>query len=124
MEHPITELITGVDLVEQMIRVAAGEKLALTQDDISLTGWAIESRVYAEDPVKDFLPSVGTLHNYVEPGLLTEGVRCDSGVQDGSEVIALCSDSEHDTSNPAAPIPHGGVDRHTACCRFPCITTR
>ena len=58
----------------------------MTQEDITLTGWAIESRVYAEDPVKDFLPSVGTLTNYQEPGLLTEGVRCDSGVADGSEI--------------------------------------
>jgi len=85
VEHPITEMITGVDLVEQMIRVAAGEKLALTQADISITGWAIESRVYAEDPVKDFLPSVGLLTNYREP-CSTPGVRCDSGVADGSEI--------------------------------------
>jgi acetyl/propionyl-CoA carboxylase alpha subunit len=61
VEHPVTELITGVDLVEQMIRVAAGEKLPMTQDDIKLTGWAIESRLYAEDPYRNFLPSIGRL---------------------------------------------------------------
>ena len=61
VEHPVTELITGVDLVEQMIRVAQGEKLALTQDDIELKGWALESRIYAEDPFRNFLPSIGRL---------------------------------------------------------------
>jgi propionyl-CoA carboxylase alpha chain len=67
VEHPVTELITGVDLVEQMIRVAAGEKLPLTQDDITLTGWAIESRLYAEDPYRNFLPSIGRLTRYRPP---------------------------------------------------------
>ena len=61
VEHPVTELITGIDLVEQMIRVAAGEKLALTQEDVQLNGWAIESRLYAEDPYRNFLPSIGRL---------------------------------------------------------------
>ena len=61
VEHPVTELITGIDLVEQMIRVAAGEKLALTQEDVKLNGWAVESRVYAEDPFRNFLPSIGRL---------------------------------------------------------------
>ena len=61
VEHPVTELVTGIDLVEQMIRVAAGEELQLTQKDIALTGWAVESRVYAEDPFRNFLPSVGRL---------------------------------------------------------------
>ena len=61
VEHPVTELITGIDLVEQMIRVAAGEKLALTQSDVKLNGWAVESRVYAEDPYRNFLPSTGRL---------------------------------------------------------------
>lgn len=59
VEHPVTELISGVDLVEQMIRVAAGEKLALTQKDVTLAGWAMESRVYAEDPFRNFLPGSG-----------------------------------------------------------------
>ena len=61
VEHPVTELITGIDLVEQMIRVAAGEKLPMTQEDIKLDGWAIESRLYAEDPYRGFLPSIGRL---------------------------------------------------------------
>ena len=64
VEHPVTELITGVDLVEQMIRVAAGEKLELTQSDIGINGWSIESRVYAEDPYRGFLPSTGRLTRY------------------------------------------------------------
>ncbi|MEP7350360.1 MAG: acetyl/propionyl/methylcrotonyl-CoA carboxylase subunit alpha [Sphingorhabdus sp.] len=67
VEHPVTECITGVDLVEQMIRVAAGEKLAMTQDDIKIDGWAIENRVYAEDPYRGFLPSTGRLTRYRPP---------------------------------------------------------
>ena len=61
VEHPVTELITGIDLVEQMIRVAAGEKLPFKQSDVKLNGWAVESRVYAEDPYRNFLPSIGRL---------------------------------------------------------------
>jgi hypothetical protein len=64
VEHPVTELVTGVDLVEQMIRVAAGEKLRFSQDDVKLDGWAIESRLYAEDPYRNFLPSIGRLTRY------------------------------------------------------------
>ncbi|MDP5103043.1 MAG: acetyl/propionyl-CoA carboxylase subunit alpha, partial [Erythrobacter sp.] len=67
VEHPVTEAITGIDLVEQMIRVAAGEKLAMTQDDIGIDGWAIENRVYAEDPYRGFLPSTGRLVEYSPP---------------------------------------------------------
>src|SRR5881397_2274346 len=67
VEHPVTELITGVDLVEEMIRVAAGEKLGLKQDDVKLTGWAVESRLYAEDPYRNFLPSIGRLTRYRPP---------------------------------------------------------
>ena len=68
VEHPITECITGVDLVREMLRVAYGHKLSVTQDDIGINGWAVESRVYAEDPTKQFgLPSVGRLHRYIEP---------------------------------------------------------
>ncbi len=67
VEHPVTEAITGLDLVEQMIRVAAGEKLAFTQDDVQLNGWAIETRVYAEDPYRGFLPSTGRLVRYRPP---------------------------------------------------------
>ncbi len=91
VEHPVTEMITGVDLVEQMLRVAYGEKLAMTQDDLSINGWAIESRVYAEDPYRNFLPSIGRL-KYFEPpkeGKIdgaTGTVRVDSGVREGDEI--------------------------------------
>ena len=67
VEHPVTELITGIDLVEQMIRIAAGEKLSIAQKDVKLTGWAVESRVYAEDPFRNFLPSIGRLMSYRPP---------------------------------------------------------
>jgi propionyl-CoA carboxylase alpha chain len=89
VEHPVTELITGIDLVEQMIRVAAGEKLALTQKDVTLTGWAVESRVYAEDPFRNFLPSIGRLVKYrppVESSADGITVRNDTGVQEGGEI--------------------------------------
>ena len=86
VEHPITEYITGIDLVEQMIRAAAGQKLRIGQSDVKINGWAFESRVYAEDP-KLFLPSIGRLARYVEP--LEPGnaeIRCDSGIREGSEI--------------------------------------
>jgi propionyl-CoA carboxylase alpha chain len=89
VEHPVTELITGIDLVEQMIRVAAGEKLALSQKDVALTGWAVESRVYAEDPSRNFLPSIGRLVKYRPPAESSvDGitVRNDTGVQEGGEI--------------------------------------
>ncbi|MBA4766022.1 MAG: acetyl/propionyl/methylcrotonyl-CoA carboxylase subunit alpha [Porphyrobacter sp.] len=104
VEHPVTEAITGIDLVEQMIRVAAGEKLAMTQDDIGIDGWAIENRVYAEDPYRGFLPSSGRLVHYSPPlpgwqedetvagkarrGVArgTGSVRVDDGVYEGGEV--------------------------------------
>ncbi len=98
VEHPVTEAITGIDLVEQMIRVAYGEKLQYTQDDIKIDGWAIENRVYAEDPYRGFLPSTGRLSRYQPPvegwtddgaengrrGV--EGIRVDDGVYEGGEV--------------------------------------
>ncbi|MBE5073228.1 acetyl/propionyl/methylcrotonyl-CoA carboxylase subunit alpha [Erythrobacteraceae bacterium E2-1 Yellow Sea] len=98
VEHPVTEAITGIDLVEQMIRVAAGEKLEMTQDDIGIDGWSIENRVYAEDPYRGFLPSTGRLVEYKPPvegwtddgkangrrGI--DGVRVDDGVFEGGEV--------------------------------------
>jgi propionyl-CoA carboxylase alpha chain len=104
VEHPVTELITGVDLVEQMIRVAAGETLAMSQDDITLTGWAIENRLYAEDPYRGFLPSIGRLTRYRPPQEVAAGpmqaggtwhgeapvgetaVRNDTGVYEGGEI--------------------------------------
>jgi propionyl-CoA carboxylase alpha chain len=89
VEHPVTELITGIDLVEQMIRVAAGEQLALTQGDIKLNGWAIESRLYAEDPYRGFLPSIGRLSRYrppAEEASESHAVRNDTGVFEGGEI--------------------------------------
>ncbi len=89
VEHPVTECITGLDLVEQMIRVAAGERLALSQDDVTLTGWAMESRIYAEDPYRGFLPSTGRLIRYRAPEEWAEDgelVRVDDGVFEGGEV--------------------------------------
>ncbi|WP_299792107.1 acetyl/propionyl/methylcrotonyl-CoA carboxylase subunit alpha [uncultured Marivita sp.] len=89
VEHPVTELITGVDLVEQMIRVANGEKLSITQDDVKINGWAIENRLYAEDPYRGFLPSIGRLTRYRPPeeGKLGAGiVRNDTGVFEGGEI--------------------------------------
>ncbi len=89
VEHPVTELVTGIDLVEEMIRVAAGEKLRLKQSDVKLSGWAVESRVYAEDPYRGFLPSIGRLVTYRPPA---EGVangvtvRNDTGVTEGGEI--------------------------------------
>src|SRR6056297_2789610 len=89
VEHPVTELITGVDLVEQMIRVAYGETLSLRQEDVKLNGWAMESRLYAEDPYRNFLPSIGRLTRYRPPQELdVEGaiVRNDTGVYEGGEI--------------------------------------
>ena len=89
VEHPVTELITGIDLVEQMIRVAAGEKLSLKQSDVKLNGWAVESRVYAEDPYRNFLPSTGRLTRYRPPAERESGgitVRNDTGVTEGGEI--------------------------------------
>jgi propionyl-CoA carboxylase alpha chain len=89
VEHPVTELVTGIDLVEQMIRVAAGEKLGVRQSDVRLTGWAVESRVYAEDPYRNFLPSVGRLTRYRPPAeTVLDGVtvRNDTGVFEGGEI--------------------------------------
>ncbi|MEM1074482.1 MAG: acetyl/propionyl/methylcrotonyl-CoA carboxylase subunit alpha [Pseudomonadota bacterium] len=104
VEHPVTELITGVDLVEQMIRVANGEKLTISQDDVTLTGWAIENRLYAEDPYRGFLPSIGRLTRYRPPAEIAAGpllvngkwqddsadgetaVRNDTGVYEGGEI--------------------------------------
>ncbi len=90
VEHPVTEMITGIDLVEQMIRVAYGEKLAITQNDVKLDGWAVESRIYAEDPTRNFLPSTGRLVTYRPPeeGENESGVivRNDTGVYEGGEI--------------------------------------
>ncbi|WP_457645544.1 acetyl-CoA carboxylase biotin carboxylase subunit [Profundibacter sp.] len=89
VEHPVTELITGVDLVEQMIRVANGEELAIRQKDVKLNGWAVESRLYAEDPYRNFLPSIGRLSRYRPPEEVADAthvVRNDTGVYEGGEI--------------------------------------
>jgi len=90
VEHPVTELVTGLDLVEQMIRVASGETLSFGQDDVQLNGWAIESRLYAEDPYRNFLPSIGRLTRYRPPveGMTADGtvIRNDTGVFEGGEI--------------------------------------
>jgi propionyl-CoA carboxylase alpha chain len=89
VEHPVTELITGIDLVEQMIRVAAGEELKIRQSDVKLKGWAVESRIYAEDPYRNFLPSTGRLVKYRPPAeQMADGitVRNDTGVFEGGEI--------------------------------------
>lgn len=85
VEHPVTEAITGLDLVEQMIRVAAGEKLSFKQSDIQRTGWAMECRINAEDPYRNFLPSTGRLVRY-QPPAEVDGVRVDTGVYEGGEI--------------------------------------
>ncbi|WP_420347558.1 acetyl-CoA carboxylase biotin carboxylase subunit [Pelagibius sp.] len=89
VEHPVTELITGLDLVEWMIRIAAGEPLGFGQADVQMNGWAVETRVYAEDPLRDFLPSIGRLVRYREPQAPEDEaltVRVDTGVEEGSEI--------------------------------------
>jgi propionyl-CoA carboxylase alpha chain len=85
VEHPVTEMVTGLDLVELMIRIAAGERLPITQQEVSSSGWALEARISAEDPLRGFLPSIGRLVRYTAPA---EGrfVRVDSGVREGSEI--------------------------------------
>jgi propionyl-CoA carboxylase alpha chain len=89
VEHPVTELVTGIDIVEQMIRSAAGDKISIAQGDLHLEGWAIESRVLAEDPERSFLPSTGRLKTYRPPAAGRRGgvtLRIDSGVREGSDI--------------------------------------
>ncbi|OAD76355.1 hypothetical protein PHYBLDRAFT_186250 [Phycomyces blakesleeanus NRRL 1555(-)] len=107
VEHPITEYVTGLDLVEQMLYSAAGHPLAISQKDVQMQGWAVESRVYAEDPI-NYLPSVGRLLTYQEP-TITPHVRCDSGFIEGSEVHVeydplLCKLATH------APTRQGAIE--------------
>jgi len=110
VEHPVTELVTGIDLVEEMIRSAYGQKLRLAQSDVEVTGWAVESRVYAEDPTRNFLPSTGRLIRYRPP---VEGVvngvtvRNDTGVYEGGEI------SIHYDPMIAKLVTHAS-DRHSA----------
>ncbi len=103
VEHPVTEMITGLDLVELMIRVAAGEKLPFRQEDIKLNGWAMECRINAEDPFRNFLPSIGRLVKYIPPAETAGQVRVDTGVYEGGEI------SMYYDSMIAKLITHGGT---------------
>ncbi|WP_397417678.1 acetyl-CoA carboxylase biotin carboxylase subunit [Phenylobacterium sp.] len=113
VEHPVTELITGIDLVEQMIRVAAGEQLSFGQDDLKINGWAMESRIYAEDPYRGFLPSIGRLVRYSPPaeGAVGEAaiVRNDAGVREGDE-ISMFYDPMISKLSTWAPTRDGAID--------------
>jgi len=112
VEHPVTELITSVDLVEQMIRVAAGEELPFRQKDLKINGWAIESRIYAEDPYRGFLPSIGRLARYSPPqeGQVGEAVvRNDAGVREGDE-ISMFYDPMISKLSTWAPTREAAVD--------------
>ena len=110
VEHPVTEMVTGLDLVEQMIRIAAGARLPLAQKDVKAKGWAIEARLYAEDPARGFLPSVGRLRRYIEPPV-GQGLRIDAGVVEGSEI------SVHYDPMIAKVIAHG-PDRGAATAKL------
>src|SRR5215813_10922040 len=109
VEHPVTEQVTGLDLVELMIRVAAGEPLSLRQKDVRLEGWAIEARIYAEDPTRNFLPSTGRLVRYLPPA--GEGLRLDTGVFEGSEISVYYDPM-------IAKLVASGPDRNTAIERL------
>ncbi len=106
VEHPVTEMITGVDLVELMIRIAAGEKLPFTQDDVKLRGWSVEARIYAEDPTRNFLPSTGRVTRY-RPPVESQFVRVDTGVYEGGEISMFYDPM-------IAKLITRGVDRATA----------
>src|SRR5690349_7748249 len=109
VEHPVTELVTGLDLVELMIRIAAGEKLPFGQDDVRQSGWAIEARVYAEDPLRNFLPSIGRLTRYRQPE--GNGIRVDTGVFEGAEIMVYYDPM-------IAKLVAFGNDRHEATERL------
>jgi propionyl-CoA carboxylase alpha chain len=109
VEHPVTEAVTGLDLVELMIRAAAGEKLPFRQRDVRLSGWAVEARIYAEDPTRNFLPSIGRLVRYRPPA--GDGLRLDSGVSEGAEVSVYYDPM-------IAKLIASGADRETALDRM------
>ena len=109
VEHPVTEAVTGLDLVELMIRIAAGEKLPFGQDEVRQTGWAIEARVYAEDPLRNFLPSIGRLVRYRPP--TSDGIRVDTGAFEGAEITVYYDPM-------IAKLVAAGNDRHEATERL------
>ena len=109
VEHPVTELVTGLDLVELMLRIADGEKLPFAQEDIRLDGWAIEARIYAEDPTRGFLPSTGRLVRYLPPS--GEGLRLDDGVFEGADISVYYDPM-------IAKLSAYGADRDTALDRL------
>ncbi|MBT3930054.1 MAG: ATP-grasp domain-containing protein, partial [Rhodospirillaceae bacterium] len=111
VEHPVTEMITGLDLVEQMIRVANGEKLSLRQEDVKIDGWAVETRVYAEDPRRNFLPAIGRLVRYRAPVQDGINVRIDTGVGEGSEISMFYDPM-------IAKLATHGADRNQAITRM------
>ncbi|MBB4086341.1 acetyl/propionyl/methylcrotonyl-CoA carboxylase subunit alpha [Sphingomonas carotinifaciens] len=116
VEHPVTEEITGLDLVEQMIRVAAGEPLSIEQDDVRLNGWSVETRVYAEDPYRGFLPSIGRLVRYQAPEPVADEagrVRVDDGVAEGGEV-SMFYDPMIAKLVTWAPTREGAIDAQVA----------
>ncbi len=121
VEHPVTEMITGLDLVELMIRIAAGEKLPFTQDQVRRDGWAIECRINAEDPFRGFLPSTGRLVRFLPPGTSDGSVRVDTGVYEGDE-ISIYYDSmiakliTHGANRGRGHRPHA---RCAQCLRHP-----
>ena len=122
VEHPVTELVTGIDLVEQMIRSAAGEKLSIKQSDVKLNGWAVESRIYAEDPYRNFLPSIGRLTRYRPPDERVSGgvtVRNDTGVYRGRRDFALLRSDDRQARHPRADARGGdrGAGRRARCFR-------
>ena len=109
VEHPVTELITGVDLVEQMIRVANGEALSMTQDDVKLNGWAIESRLYAEDPFRNFLPSIGRLTRYCPPAEVAGGPLLESGNWPDLMVGSMAGGPNHAVRNDTGVFEGGEI---------------
>ena len=111
VEHPVTELVTGIDLVEEMIKISAKKSLGLVQSDIKMNGWSVEARIYAEDPIRNFAPSIGRLKNFISPDIKDSSIRLDSGVQEGGE-ISMYYDPM------IAKLISYGKDREDACLKL------
>jgi propionyl-CoA carboxylase alpha chain len=121
VEHPVTELVTGLDLVELMLRVAAGEKLPFAQEDVRLDGWAVEARIYAEDPARGFLPSTGRLVRYLPPS--GQGIRLDDGVYEGAEISVYYDPMIAKLAVPTATPPSIGCARRSTGSTSPGCST-